>query len=204
MRRNKTQRWLSSHRADYGVRQAQRAGWRSRSALKLIELDKSYDLFAGKKRIVDLGAAPGGWCQVASKLAPSSKLVAVDLLSMKPLSGVEVIQGDCLEESVQDQIFTALGGPADLVICDMAPNLTGIRDLDEEQLMQLHHGTLEFCQTHANSGANLVLKTFTWQSQPEIKQLANQLFAQVTFRNLDATKKGSSEVYLIAKTLQRH
>ena len=154
-----SQRWLSRQLNDPYVRAAREQGWRSRAAFKLIELDERFKLLRQGIRVVDLGAAPGGWAQVAVKRGASS-VVGVDLLPMDPVPGADIIQGDFTDDAMPDQLRALLGGQADLVLSDMAPNTTGHTGTDHLRIIALAELALDFALQVLAPGGAFVAKVF--------------------------------------------
>jgi len=202
--RSKTSKaWMREHVSDPYVQKAKAEGYRSRAAYKLLELDKKDRLLAPGQLVVDLGAAPGSWSQVAAaKLGPRGRVVAVDLLPMEPLPGVRFIQGDFREQAVLDALLLALGGTkADLVICDLAPNISGIAVSDQARVMYLAELALEFARQCLNPGGSLLVKVFQGAGFPEFLGMMRKAFAKVGSRKPEASRGRSSELYLLGKGL---
>jgi 23S rRNA (uridine2552-2'-O)-methyltransferase len=174
---------------------------RSRAVFKLEQLDRRERLFRPGQRIVDLGAAPGGWSQyLARRLGRTGQVVAVDLLPMKPVEGVTIIEGDFLDASVLDKIVEALGGrAADAVLSDMAPNLSGVRDRDEARTRELVDAALVFAGTALRVGGLMVVKIFEGRERVEIVSAFKQRFDHVAMRKPEASRSGSAECYVVAK-----
>src|SRR5262245_24938578 len=154
--------WMQQHLADPYVRRAKALGYRSRAAFKLAEIDRTDRLFAPRQRVVDLGASPGGWSQVAvEKVGPDGRVIAVDLLAMAPLPGVTVIGGDFTDEAVLREVERALDGePVDLVLSDMSPNLSGVAAVDQARSIYLCEIALDFGLAHLKPGGALLVKAF--------------------------------------------
>src|SRR5262249_35033531 len=146
-------RWLSRHVADPYVKRAQAQGYRSRSAFKLVEIDRRDRILKPGASVVDLGAAPGGWSQVAAqKVAPRGKVIAIDRLEIAPIAGVTALRGDFREKQTHDALALALEGKkADVVLCDLSPDLTGIASTDQARAAELVSIALEFCRAHLDS-----------------------------------------------------
>jgi 23S rRNA (uridine2552-2'-O)-methyltransferase len=194
---------MREHVSDPYVQKAKAEGYRSRAAYKLLELDKRDRLLAPGQLVVDLGAAPGSWSQVAAaKLGPRGRVVAVDLLPMEPLPGVRFIQGDFREQAVLDALLLALGGTkADLVICDLAPNISGIAVSDQARVMHLAELALEFARQCLKPGGSLLVKVFQGAGFTEFLGMMRKAFAKVGSRKPEASRGRSSELYLLGKGL---
>ncbi|MBE0620462.1 MAG: 23S rRNA (uridine(2552)-2'-O)-methyltransferase RlmE [Burkholderiales bacterium] len=205
MSRSKTSKaWMREHVNDPYVQKARAEGYRSRAAYKLLELDRKDRLLAPGKLVVDLGAAPGGWSQVAAaKLGARGRLVAVDILPMEPLPGVHFVQGDFREQAVLDALIQALGGSkADLVISDLAPNISGIGVSDQARAMYLAELALEFARQCLKPGGSLVVKVFQGAGFTEFLTAMRKAFAKVGSRKPEASRGRSSEMYLLGKGLK--
>lgn len=181
---------------------AQQEGYRSRAAYKLLELQQRYRLLRTGDRLVDLGAAPGGWLQVAAKLVGQrGKVVGVDLQPIETLreSQVSVVQGDVSHGDVQERIRQLLGGAADVVLSDMAPKLSGIRESDMARAAALQGLALDVANALLRPGGLLVLKGFMSDELGEITNTLKKFFAEVQRTRPEATRQGSSEFYFIAR-----
>ncbi len=205
MSRSKTSKaWMREHVNDPYVQKARAEGYRSRAAYKLLELDRKDRLLAPGQLVGDLGAAPGSWSQVAAaKLGARGRLVAVDLLPMEPLPGVHFVQGDFREQQVLDALLLALGGSkADLVISDLAPNISGIGVSDQARAMHLAELALEFARQCLKPGGSLVVKVFQGAGFTEFLAAMRKAFAKVGSRKPEASRGRSSEMYLLGKGLK--
>jgi 23S rRNA (uridine2552-2'-O)-methyltransferase len=200
-RSKSSKRWLAEHFDDPYVKQAQQQGLRSRSAFKLQELQEKYQLIKPGMTVVDLGAAPGGWCQVAQPLVrPHGKVIALDLLDMEPLPGVEFIHGDFTEEQPLVQLEQALGGNrVDLVMSDMAPNMSGMAAVDQARAMYLAELALEFVKSHLKPGGDFVVKLFQGSDFDSFVRQVRSLFKKVQVIKPKASRPRSKEVYLLAR-----
>lgn len=200
-RSSSSSRWLQRQARDSYVRQSRQDGYRSRAAYKLIEINQRDRLIVPGTRVVDLGAAPGGWTQVAAAIAgPRGTVLALDVLKMDPVAGAIVIEGDFRCAGVRDAAAAALGGaPADLVMSDMAPNISGIRDRDEAAAEELVILTLDFAHQHLRRGGNLLVKLFEYPGTDELFAALARTFEQVVRRKPDASRAGSREFYAVAK-----
>ena len=192
-------RWLERHFNDPYVRRAQAEGYRSRAAYKLLELDERFGLLRGAKRIADLGAAPGGWCQVAVKRAPGATVVGIDLLPVDPLPGVVLFQHDILAEDAPALLIDALGGPADLVLSDMAANTVGHQQTDHLRTMALVEAGLDFAETVLAPGGAFVAKVLAGGADNDLVTRLKRGFRTVKHAKPPASRKDSSEWYVIAQ-----
>ena len=205
MSRSKTSKaWMREHINDPYVQKAKAEGYRSRAAYKLLELDRKDRLLAPGQLVVDLGAAPGSWSQVAvARLGGKGRVVAMDLLPMEPLPGVHFLQGDFREQEMVDALFLALGGSkADLVISDLAPNISGIGVSDQARSMYLAELALEFSGQCLKPGGSLVVKVFQGAGFTEFLLDMRKAFAKVGSRKPEASRGRSSEMYLLGKGLK--
>jgi 23S rRNA (uridine2552-2'-O)-methyltransferase len=196
--------WLKRHVNDPYVRRANAQGYRARSAYKLLELVEREKLALPGHTVVDLGAAPGSWSQVlVERVGRSGRVVAVDLLEVAPLPGVTVIQGDFSEEAVLRRLEGALGGrKIDLVVSDMAPNISGVRSSDQAHSIHLCELALDFAETHLNSGGAFVVKAFQGAGFPEFLAAMRRIFVSVASRKPGASRGESKEMYLVGKKLK--
>lgn len=197
-----SQRWLARQLNDPYVRAAQEQGWRSRAAFKLIELNARFGLIRQGGRVVDLGAAPGGWTQVAVR-SGAADVIGVDLLRIDPIAGATLIQGDFTDPAVQARVVEALGGSADLVLSDMAPNTTGHAGTDHLRITALAEAALEFALDVLSEGGGFVAKVFQGGSEHGLIVRLKQNFASVRHAKPPASRKESSELYVVA-TGRRH
>jgi 23S rRNA (uridine2552-2'-O)-methyltransferase len=202
MKRSKTSKaWMHEHVNDPYVKKAKQEGWRSRAAYKLQEIDDKDHLLRPGITVVDLGAAPGGWSQLAAqKLAGRGRVVALDVLEMVGLPGVAFIQGDFREDAVLEQLVAALDGkPVDLVISDMAPNMSGVGIADQVRSMHLAELALEFAAMWLKPGGTFLVKVFQGTGFQEYLADMRRHFRQVVTRKPKASRDRSSEVYLLGK-----
>jgi 23S rRNA (uridine2552-2'-O)-methyltransferase len=193
--------WLRRHVSDPFVKQAQREGYRSRSAYKLTELNEKDRLIRPGMRILDLGSAPGGWSQVAGKLVGSKgRVLATDILSMEPVKNVDFIQGDFTDEAVVARLFEWLGsGKFDLIISDIAPNITGIDSADQASSMYFLELALDTVRKTLNPGASFVAKMFQGSGSDQYVKDLRTSFEKVLIRKPAASRAESREVYIVAK-----
>ena len=202
-RRSKSSgRWLREHFQDPFVQRAQREGWRSRAAYKLEEIDRAEKLISPGAVIVDLGASPGGWSQYAARaLAGRGIVMAVDLVPMEELPGVTFLQGDFREQSTVDDLLVRLRGQrVDLVLSDMAPNMSGVDVVDQARAAELEAGALDLARRVLGPGGTLVMKLFQGAGFQELLADARRHFAEVRIRKPKASRQRSSEAYLVART----
>ncbi len=192
-------RWLQRHLNDPYVAEAQRRGYRSRAAFKLIEMDDKYGILKKGARVVDLGAAPGGWSQVAVERAgPDGKVIALDINEMEALPEVEFLLGDFLEPDAPERLTAALGGPADVVLSDMAAPTTGHAQTDHLRIMGLLEAALDFAAEVLVPGGAFVAKVFQGGSERELLARMKRDFAVVRHAKPPSSRKESSEMYVVA------
>ena len=196
-----SQRWLARQLNDPYVRAAKQAGWRSRAAFKLIELDERFHLLRRGLRVLDLGAAPGGWTQVA--VERGARVVGLDLLAMENVPGAELIQGDFQDEAILPLLQTALGGAADLVLSDMAPNTMGHAATDHLRIIGLAELALDFAVEILADGGAFVAKVFQGGSERAMMERLRRHFASVRHAKPPASRKESSELYVVAQGFRR-
>lgn len=196
--------WMQEHVADRFVKRARAEGMRSRAAYKLDEIAGRDALLAPGMVVVDLGAAPGGWSQVAAaRISPRGRVVALDILDLPPIPGVTFIRGDFRDVSILTQLESALdGSKADLVLSDMAPNLSGIASVDQARSMELAELALDFAKKHLKPQGNLLVKLFHGAGYEDYYKALRSSFRSVAARKPEASRSRSSEVYLIAKGLK--
>ena len=205
MARNKTSKaWMQEHVNDLYVRRAQVDGMRSRAAYKLQQLAERDKLLKPGMTVVDLGAAPGGWSQVAGRaVGDTGRVVAVDLLDMTAVAGVTFIRGDFGEDAVLVEVERAIGGGGvDLVLSDMAPNISGVASVDQARSMGLAELALEFAVNHLKPQGNFLVKLFQGSGFEALVADIRRKFVQVMIRKPDASRSRSSEVYVVAKGLK--
>lgn len=192
---------MQEHFDDRYVKLSKEEGYRSRASYKLIELNQKDKLFRPGMTVVDLGAAPGGWSQVAAELVgDTGRIVASDILPMDAMAGVEFVQGDFTEEEVLHRILKALGDePADLVISDMAPNMSGMNSVDQPAAMYLVELALDMAREVLKPGGNFLAKVFQGEGFDEYMKEMRQSFDKVITRKPDASRARSREVYLLGK-----
>ena len=206
MARSKTSKtWLREHASDPYVQRARREGYRSRAAYKLQEIARSDRLITPGMTVIDLGAAPGGWSQVAAeRVGPKGRVIAVDLLEMPPLRAVVLIRGDFREAETVARMEAELRGTlVDLVVSDMAPNMSGITVSDQVRVVHLAELALDFAVKWLKPEGNLLVKTFQGAGFPELREGMRTHFRQVLTRKPQASRGRSSEIYLLGKGLRR-
>jgi 23S rRNA (uridine2552-2'-O)-methyltransferase len=202
MPRSKTSKaWLHEHVNDPYVQRAKREGYRSRAAYKLQEIARTDRIIAPGMTVVDLGATPGGWSQVAAeRVGPRGKVIAVDLLQMAALRGVVFIQGDFREDETVARLEAELPGTiVDLVLSDMAPNMSGIGVADQARVVYLAELALDFAVKWLKPEGNFLVKTFQGVGFPELREAIRGHFRQVLTRKPQASRGRSSEIYLLGK-----
>lgn len=192
-------RWLNRQLNDPYVRQAKAEGYRSRAAYKLAELDDKFGLLKGATRVVDLGIAPGGWSQVVRKRSPRAGVAGIDLLPVEPIEGVAILEMDFMADAAPDALLAALGGPPDLVLSDMAANTVGHKQTDHLRTMALVETAAQFAIDNLASGGGFVAKVLAGGTDPALLALLKRHFASVKHAKPPASRKGSSEWYVIAQ-----
>ena len=189
--------WLRRHVTDAYVRKAKEQGYRSRAAYKILELDEKEKLFRPGQVVVDLGAAPGSWSQIAAaRVRPGGKVIAVDLLAVAPISGVTVLKGDFREAG----LLEALGGEkADVVLSDVLPNLSGVPNVDQARAAELSFAAIDFCRKALKPDGVFVLKAFHGEAFDEVLQRLKREFGTVSVRKPGASRGESRETYLVMR-----
>jgi 23S rRNA (uridine2552-2'-O)-methyltransferase len=199
-----SKQWLRRHVNDPFVQRSKREGYRSRSAYKLTEIDERDKLLKGGQVVVDLGAAPGGWSQVAAKrVGPSGRVIAIDLLAMEPITGVTFVQGDFTTRKGLADVAAALAGrKADLVLSDMAPNMSGIPSSDQARSMALAEVALEFAAGVLAPNGAFVVKVFQGSGYEELFRTLRATFSKVVVRKPAASRGESAEQFLVGRGLK--
>jgi 23S rRNA (uridine2552-2'-O)-methyltransferase len=199
--KSSSNRWLKEHFSDPYVKQAQRAGYRSRAVFKLMEMQKADRLFKPGMRVIDLGAAPGGWSQLLSQwIMPNGTVVAVDLLPIEPIKGVEIIQGDFTNAQVQQKLLAnPMASRVDWLVSDMAPNLSGIDSIDQPRAAALAEAVLEFAPLALKSGGSVLIKFFQGNEFKALLEHIKREFTTVLIRKPKASRDRSSEIYILAR-----
>jgi 23S rRNA (uridine2552-2'-O)-methyltransferase len=200
-RSKSSRRWLARNARDEFVKRARREGARSRAAYKLEEIDRRDHLLRSGMTVVDLGAAPGGWSQyVKSRVGGAGRVLALDILPMAPIPGVEFLEGDFTEQPVLDALMELLQGqPVDLVISDMAPNMTGTPSVDQARSMEVAELALEFANQTLKPGGAVLIKTFQGRGFNEFYAQMRRQFAKIVTRKPQASRSESREIYLLGK-----
>jgi 23S rRNA (uridine2552-2'-O)-methyltransferase len=194
-----SQKWLERQLNDPYVARAKREGYRSRAAFKLLEIDEKYKILKPGQKIVDLGAAPGGWSQIAAKVVgPKGKVVGIDLLPIDPMAGVEFIQLDFLDESAPGKLIEMLGGPADIVMSDMAANTTGHKKTDHLRIIGLAEAAIYFAREILAPGGAFVAKVFQGGTENQLLADLKRDFAVVRHVKPAASRADSAELYVLA------
>ena len=191
--------WLERQLNDPYVQRAKREGYRSRAAFKLVEIDDKYRVLKKGARVVDLGAAPGGWSQVAAKrTGEGGRIVAIDLLDIEPIAGVDFIQLDFLDPAAPDELKARLGGGVDLVLTDMAANATGHRKTDHIKIVALVEAAAEFAREVLQPGGAFLAKVLQGGTEPALLAQLKKDFATVRHVKPAASRADSAELYLLA------
>ena len=192
-------RWLERQLNDPYVRRAKAENYRSRAAYKLLELDERFGLLKGVKAVVDLGIAPGGWSQVVRRRSPQSKVVGIDFLRTDPIEGVTILQMDFMDENAPEKLKEALDGPADLILSDMAANTVGHQQTDHLRTMGLVEAGLDFAREVLRPGGAYVAKVLAGGADNQLVAELKRSFATVKHAKPPASRKDSSEWYVIAQ-----
>lgn len=191
-----SRQWMRRHVTDPYVRKAQEQGYRSRAAFKLLEIDTKERLFRKGQTIVDLGAAPGGWSQVAAqKVGPAGKVIAIDLLDIAPIAGVTALRGDFREKFPE-------GVQADVVLSDLSPNLSGIHNVDQARTLELLLAAIDLCRRHLKPTGAFVTKAFHGEAFQEALASLQEAFSQVKVLKPAASRGESRETYFVVRGLR--
>jgi 23S rRNA (uridine2552-2'-O)-methyltransferase len=199
-----SKRWLAEHAQDEYVLLAKKAGLRSRASYKLLQIQEKYPLLSSGQVVIDLGAAPGGWSQVAADIVSSKgQVIAVDILEMDPIPGVQILCGDFTEDAVLAELEETLGGkPVDLVISDMAPNLSGMKDIDQPRVVYLVELALDLAKRVLKPGGSLLAKCFEGSGMDALRSEFREYFQQVNNIKPAASRNRSKEIYLLGRKLK--
>jgi 23S rRNA (uridine2552-2'-O)-methyltransferase len=192
-------RWLERQLNDPYVRRAKAEDYRSRAAYKLLELDERFGMLKGVKAVIDLGIAPGGWTQVVRRKAPQASIVGIDLLPTDPIEGAAILQMDFMDDAAPQQLKQALGGTADLVLSDMAANTVGHQQTDHLRTMALVEAGLEFAREILRPGGAYVAKVLAGGADSQLVAELKRSFSSVKHAKPPASRKDSSEWYVIAQ-----
>ncbi|TRW94335.1 23S rRNA (uridine(2552)-2'-O)-methyltransferase RlmE [Candidatus Methylobacter oryzae] len=200
-RSKSSSRWMQEHFDDEYVKMAQALGYRSRAVFKLKEIQDKDQLIKPGMNIIDLGAAPGGWSQFARQLiGKKDKIIALDILAMEPIEGVDFIQGDFREQAVLEQLYAVLAGaPINLVMSDMAPNMSGNKEIDQPRSLYLGELALETAKTVLAKNGVFLVKLFHGAGFEDFYKEVQQSFTKVVIRKPKASRPRSNEVYILAK-----
>ena len=198
-------RWYIEKKREHFYKEAKRVGYRARSAFKLQQIQKKYHIFSKKDLVIDLGAAPGGWSQVAKELVGESGIViGIDILPIKPLEDVHFIQGDITEKETIEEIKQQMKNKkADVILSDMSPDITGNYSVDQARSIWLCNNALETTETTLKPGGHFICKIFEGEDIKKFITTVKQRFCMVKKFSPAASRKSSSEIYLIAKSLKR-
>ena len=196
---NNSKNWIKGHVKDPFVIQAQKDGYRSRAAYKLIEIDKKYKIIKSGITAVDLGAAPGGWSQVLTKkIGLKGKVVGIDLLEVAPIKGIDFIQGDFMQKEILNEMVDKLENkPVDLVISDMAPNISGIKMVDQQKAICLNELAFDFASKHLKQNGCFLVKSFVGKDFEEFVKNLRPFFKKVYKIKPDSSRSRSAEIFLL-------
>jgi 23S rRNA (uridine2552-2'-O)-methyltransferase len=192
-------RWLERQLNDPYVRRAHSEGYRSRAAYKLVELDEKFHILRGKKSVLDLGVAPGGWTQVVRRQNPKAAVVGIDLLPVEPLEGVILFEMDFMDDATPGRLIEALGDAPDLILSDMAANTVGHKQTDHLRTMGLVEAAVDFAVQVLKPGGDFVAKVFAGGTDPALLSILKSNFTTVKHAKPPASRKGSVEWYVIAQ-----
>jgi len=200
-RSKSSQQWMKEHFDDEFVKRAQQQGYRSRAVFKLEEIQKKDQIIKPGMVVVDLGAAPGGWCQYTKKIiGQNGRIIGLDILPIEPLEGVDLIEGDFREQDALDQLLGMLKGRSvDLVISDMAPNISGVSAVDQPRAMYLCELALDFAKERLRQGGDLLIKAFQGEGYNELIDMIKPGFNKIVYRKPKASRPRSREVYILAR-----
>jgi 23S rRNA (uridine2552-2'-O)-methyltransferase len=204
-RSKSSNQWMQEHFDDEYVKKAQALGYRSRSTFKLVEIQEKDKIIKPGMNVIDLGAAPGGWSDYARKIVgKKNKVIGLDLLAIDPIGGVDFIQGDFRENDVLDELLQLLGGaPVDLVMSDMAPNISGNKAMDQPRSIYLGELALDTAQTVLIKGGTFLTKMFQGAGFDEYKKEVSKYFSSVVIRKPKSSRPRSKEVYILAKGFKK-
>ncbi|MDD1772560.1 MAG: RlmE family RNA methyltransferase [Methanomassiliicoccales archaeon] len=192
--------WMQERRRDYYYRKAKQLDYRSRASFKLMQIDDRFNIIHPGMTVVDLGAAPGGWLQVAAeRVGPKGKVVGVDLQPIAPLEGVQTIKGDIKNEAVREELLTMTNGRVDLVMSDMSPNISGSYSMDHARSIELCEMAMAFALRTLSPGGNMLVKMFEGDLSRDFIDELKKHFANVKRYSPEASRSSSSEIYVVAK-----
>ena len=197
--KDSSKKWVDRQINDEFVKKKVIQGYRSRSAFKLIEMEKKFKIIKKNSNIIDLGSAPGGWSQVLSQKIGRGKIMAIDILPMKKVKNIEFILGDFLNSSTKAKILKFFGKKVDIIVSDMAANTTGNKNLDSYRTAELNLNTIEFSKNTLNESGILLCKLFMGSEFKEIKKKASATFKKVIFYKPSSSRKDSRELYMFCK-----
>jgi 23S rRNA (uridine2552-2'-O)-methyltransferase len=192
-------RWLERQLNDPYVKRAHGDGYRSRAAYKLIELDEKFHFLCGKRAVVDLGVAPGGWAQIVRQQNPKAAVVGIDLLPVDPIEGVTLFEMDFMDDAAPDRLVEALGDAPDLILSDMAANTVGHKQTDHLRTMGLVEAAVDFAVQVLKPGGDFVAKVFAGGTDPALLSILKSNFTTVKHAKPPASRKGSVEWYVVAQ-----
>lgn len=195
-----SKRWLAERKNDYYYKKAKKMEYRSRAAFKLKQIDDRFHILRKGARVVDLGAAPGGWLQVAREVVgPSGKVVGLDIQSIEPIDDVIVIRGDIREDETVNELFSQIGGKVDVVLSDMSPHISGSYSMDHARSVELCHHGLVFASKVLKKRGCMVMKIFQGDLMQDFLAEVRKHFGEVRLHGPKASRSSSSEIYIIAK-----
>lgn len=195
-----SKRWLNERRQDFYYRKAKKLNYRSRASFKLHQINEKFEIFRPGMSVADLGAAPGGWLQIAKeRVGPSGKVVGVDLQHIAPLEGVSTIRGDITKQETVEELISLLDGKADVVISDMSPNISGNYSIDHARSVDLCTHALNFARKTLRPGGSLVMKIFEGDMMHDFLKEVRSSFSSVKLHSPKASRAQSSEIYIVAK-----
>jgi len=197
---NVTRRWQAERKREFYYRLAKKEGYRSRAAYKLLQLNEKFKIIKPGDRVVDLGCSPGGWSQVAAELVgPDGKVVGVDIKRMRPIEHVDFVLGDIRDRKTVEEAMEKLGGSADVVISDMAPNISGNYSTDHARSIELCEHALQFARNALREGGSFAVKVFEGDMYRDFLENVKKSFLSVKAHNPKASRSTSSEIYVVAK-----
>eukprot|EP00944_MAST-04C_sp_MAST-4C-sp1_P013553 g13553.t1 len=194
--------WLQRQDKDQYVTRRDNDGYPSRAAYKLIEIQDKHKVIRDGSKVLDLGCSPGSWLMVSKKLSSNARVVGLDILSAKPIDGVEIIQGDFQDSETSKQLSELLDGTVDTVLSDMSPNLTGISDVDQENMRNLQLSIIDFLPNHLSKGGNFVTKAFRGPYDKEVFDILKKRFRTVKREKPSASRSKSKEIYFVGLNFQ--